>query len=172
MTKGKINVCLTEFLLFCLKYTFSLDLLFNCGGCLGIIIDSHDMRCIAHPYSENRCNGAMERVGRSQIEWQLRFGLLRSTDHCQTAKEGWSRSQKRKSIPHSLIWLNTMCAEENGQRVRLWFVVLFSSVFVRLQPFVFLCFHQNICSSGCSCLLVSPLSTPASALGFFEVWDQ
>ena len=93
-----------------------------------------------------RRRGAMEHGWGSQIEWQLRFGLIRSTGHCQTEEEGPShppirpiRSKKIVSLSPSLLpWYDwTHCVpREIVQRVRLWFVVLFSPVFVRLQPFI------------------------------------
>ena len=62
-------------------------------------------------------------------------------------------SQKKKSIPPSWVpWYDwTHCVpRENVQRVRLWFVVLFSPVFVRLQPLYLFAFI-NICSDSAAC---------------------
>ena len=71
------------------------------------------------------------------------------------------KPQKEKYPPLPDMIERIVCRGKNVQRVRLWFVLLFSLVFVRLQPFICLLSHQYLLRLNR--LLVSPLSTPASS---------
>ena len=119
--------------------------------------------------------------GRRRVQWSM-VGDHKLNDNSDlvsfappaTVERGRRSVSDPKSIPPSLPDMIEHIVCPGKMYKELGFgLFYFSHWYLSVCSLLFVCLPIiNICSGWAACLLVSPLSTPAPALGFFEVWDQ